>query len=137
MERIAKLLFAVTALSIFCYLIIFSSMSITGNGGEYWGFDGRIEPHRAASRSFSSGNYHLLAVDMEKSLGGRVRIMPTQITCSSFSGTMETTIRLNQIQAIHAQDSVRLATDFAQAYNRHMYSLLRTEFGYKCDVPID
>lgn len=132
MEQVSKLLFALTLLSVFAYLLIYTSMSSAGNGGEYWGFDGHIEPHFAASDSFAAGNYELLALEISSPLGGRIEVVPRPILCTSISGQISTSIRVNKLDAIHGSDSVRLAKDFLQNYNRSMSSQVRSKFGYAC-----
>lgn len=137
MEQIAKLLFALTLLSVFSYLLIYTSMSVGGNGGEYWGFNGRVEPHIAASNLYKSDKYELLALDIENPLGGRVREIPKPVDCTSIAGKISTITRLNQTEAIHGHDSVRLAQNFSEKYNRHMNSLIRSTFGFKCVQYVD
>ena len=132
MEQIAKLLFALTVLSIFAYILIYSSMSSVGNGGEYWGFDGRTEPHIAAGTSFDAGTFELLALDIANPLGGRISERPKPISCSRISGRITTSIRWNELDGIHSSDSVRLAREFSQRYNRYMSGLMQSSFGYKC-----
>lgn len=135
--RVANLLIAVTALSIFAYLVIFYSVSSGGNGGEYWDFDGHVEPHRAAADSFTSGDYELLALDMSDALGKRVRIKPTAIYCKSMTRAMITRIRLNSREALHGQDSLRLAEQFLQIYNRQMIGLMQSAYGFQCEEKCD
>ncbi len=132
MERIARLLFALTLLSVFAYILIYASMSFVGNGGEYWGFDGHTEPHIEAGRSYDEGVFELLALDIANPLGGRISEKPDPLVCTSISGRISTSVRLNEIDAIHSDDSVRLAREFSRRYNRYMRGLIQSGFGYEC-----
>ena len=76
MEQIARQLFAVTAVSIFCYVIIFAFIDSAGNGGEYWGYDGQTEPRIVARRSYESEEFVLLAYVLSAPDRGASTICP-------------------------------------------------------------
>lgn len=137
MVRIANLLIALTLLSIFSYLVIFVSFSVGGNGGEYWGFDGQIEPHIAAAEAYDDGRYEFLALEMKQEMGGLARLSPRPLRCENRDGPIVTTVKHNQNGAIHASDSVRFATEFAKTYNSRMNGLIATTFGIRCEKRID
>ncbi|MDX1405687.1 MAG: hypothetical protein R3192_14165 [Woeseiaceae bacterium] len=134
MERIAKLLFALTIVTIFSLVLTFSFVHFSGNGGEYWGFDGIEEPWKAASRSFESGDYRLLAFDLENSHGVRTKEFPDLIQCENLPKGMGTTVRMNQVQSQHGHDSIHLASTFAHKYNLAMQGMILSEISYFCVV---
>ena len=132
MEQIVKLLFAATLLSIFAYILIFASIGGAGNGGEYWGYDGSIEPHVAASRSFDSGDYRYLEVDLTEPLGKRVQQVPMYWGCRDHPLGREKDSRPMLREAMHGPDSTRLATDFSLRFNNRMNSLMELELDICC-----
>ena len=137
MTRISNLLFAVVFLSIFSYLLIYIFASGGGNGGEYWGFDGRIEPHQAAVEAYEAERYEFLALEMQREIGGLVTVSPQLLECSSTAGQIVTTVRHNQGEPVHGPDSVDLAAEFARTYNHRMDGLIRSKLGYRCELRID
>lgn len=68
-------------LSVFCYLLFFWSMSQAGNGGEYWGFDGHIDPVRAADEYFEANDYRFLELDLRDSLDREFTGTPAVLAC--------------------------------------------------------
>ena len=132
MWQIAKLLFATTLLSIFVFLLIFTSVGQAGNGGEYWGFDGAIEPHIAAARSFETGDYRYLEVDLTDALGKRVQSTPMYSRCPDHPLDRDHDSRPMVRDAIHGADSIRLAEDFALQFNNRMNALMEVELGICC-----
>ena len=134
MEQIAKLLFATTLLSIFAYLLIFSSMSVVGNGGEYWGYDGYTEPWRAAGDSFEKGDYRFLKIKLPNANGILLNEVPGIYRCDNHPFGGDNFSRSGLSTPIHGVDSVRLATDFAYEYNLRMASLMEHELGLVCQV---
>ena len=132
MERIAKLLFATISLFLFCVVLLFVSVDSAGNGGEYWGFDGRVEPWRAARRSFEAGENRFLAYELETEFRGTVRSSPKAYRCDFHPPGKNGHVRFNQIPARHGYDSVRLAESFAFEYNDRLAALLSYEERYWC-----
>ena len=137
MEQIAKLLFATTFLSIFCYLLFFSSMGQAGNGGEYWGFDGYIEPRKAAEISFDKEDYRFLQVSIRNPFGGITRDAPAFQDCENYPLGRENGLRPSSEEQIHGGDSVRLATSFARRYNQSMTWLLADQMNQRCELWTD
>jgi hypothetical protein len=132
MEQIVKLLFAATLVSIFAYVLIFTSIGGAGNGGEYWGYDGSIEPHVAAAQSFDSGDYRYLEVDLAEQLGKRVHQVPMYYGCRDHPlGTQNNSKQMVR-EALHGADSTRLATEFALRFNNRMNSLMVLELDICC-----
>jgi len=136
-EQIAKLLFATTFLSIFSYLLFFSSMGHAGNGGEYWGFDGYVEPWEAAQTSFENRDYRFLQINMRKPLGGTTRDAPAYRKCDNHPFGKENALRPSSEEQIHGGDSIRLATTFAHRYNQSMTWHLADQMNYRCELWID
>ena len=108
MEQIAKLLFATTALSIFAYILIFASVGLAGNGGEYWGFSGLEEPYKAARHSFEAGDHRMLRVDLPTSSGKRHVAVPIDAYCDGEPFGRKFPSRPSSGELIHGVDSIRL-----------------------------
>lgn len=132
MVRIANLLFATTILTIFCYLLFFTSMAYTGNGGKYWGFDGHLEPWRAAADAFEVGDYRFLEVALPDANGTPVRYVPLIAACESHPFGEDNMLRPSSSDPIHGPDSIRLASDFAYSFNSRMATFLEYELGIEC-----
>ncbi len=133
MERIAKLIFAATALWLFYLGLGFSMTVLAGNGGEYWGYDGTIEPHRAAMRSFEAGDKRFLAYELTTSFSGVKSGSPQAYRCNFHLNTERGHLRFNEIEAKHGYDSVRKAEFFAFRYNDMLAVLLSQEEKYWCE----
>jgi len=134
MEQIARLLFATTFLSIFCYLLFFSSIGQAGNGGEYWGFDGYVEPWAAADVSFEKRDYRFLQVAIRNPMGGITHEAPAYQGCDNHPFGKENALRPSSNEPIHGVDSVRLATKFAHRYNQSMTWLLAEKMNRRCEL---
>ena len=132
MERIARLLFATTALFLFCVLLIYSFVDSAGNGGEYWGFDGHIEPWRAAQQSFEAGENRFLAYELTTEFRGTIKSSPKAYRCDFHPPIKNGHVRFNQIPAKRGYDSVRKADWFAHEYNDSLAALLSYEERYWC-----
>ena len=137
MEQITKLLFAATFLSIFCYLLFFSSMGQAGNGGEYWGFDGYVEPWKAAEMSFDKRDYRFLQVAIRDPFGGITLEAPAYQGCDNHPLGKEYALRPSSEEPIHGVDSVRLAADFARRYNQSMMWRLADMMNNRCEIWTD
>lgn len=136
-EQIAKLLFATTLLSIFCYLLFFSSMGRAGNGGEYWGFNGYMEPWEAADESFQHRDYRFLEVNLRNPLGGMTRVAPAYQGCDNHPFGKDNALRSSSVEPIHGGDSEKLATSFARQYNQSMTWLLADQMDYRCELWVE
>ena len=132
MVQIARLLFATTFVSIFRYLIVYLFIAGAGNGGEYWGFDGHIEPYRAASQAYDAGDLRFLGYDLADEFGQRVRRIPVYSACDNHPYGPEDFYRMNDPEARHGKDSVRLANAFAHRYNDTLAYILDTEMNLIC-----
>jgi hypothetical protein len=137
MEQIAKLLFATTIVSIFCYLLFFSSIGQAGNGGEYWGFDGFTEPWKAAQISYDKRDYRFLQVNFRNPFGRVVREAPAYQGCDNHPFGKQNDLRPSSESQIHGSDSTRIATLFAKRYNESMSWLLADQMSHRCEVPDD
>lgn len=133
-EQIAKLLFATTLLALFCYLLFFSAAGHTGNGGEYWGFDGYVEPWDAAQNSFDKRDYRFLQVTLRNSFGGIARDIPAYQGCDNHPFGKENALRPSSEKPIHGSDSVKLATSFARRFNQSMIWLLADQLNHRCET---
>ena len=133
MERISKLLFVTTALFLFCVALIFSMTFYSGNGGEYWGYDGIIEPAHAAKQSFEAGEMRFLAYELEPLFGGTELGSPNAYRCDFHPEFENGHIRFNRIKAKHGYDSVQKANSFANSYNNMMAVLVSREEKYWCE----
>ena len=134
MIRIAKWLFLIHALIIFYYILSFSFVYYSGNGGEYWGFSGFEDPIFEAIDSYNVGDYRLLAFDIEDSYGRRARYIPDLVHCLNIDPSITSVARLNHVSALHGPDSIRLAARFSRRYNEQMYIMVFSEFGYRCEI---
>ena len=137
MEQSTKLLFATTFLSIFCYLLFFSSIGQAGNGGEYWGFDGYVEPWEAADTSFDKRDYQFLQVAIRNPFGEITRDAPAYQECDNHPFGKENALRPSSEEPIHGADSVRLATNFARRYNESMTLRLADKMENRCELWTD
>ena len=136
MERITHLLFATTALWVFSVALIFAMTVVAGNGGEYWGFDGRTEPWRAARYEFEAGEYRFLAYELHSEFGDTERGFPNVYRCEFHSTAENGHVRFNEISAKHGYDSVRKAEWFARDYNDSLAWYIRTRTAYWCEAPV-
>lgn len=133
MEQIAKLLFAATLLSIFAYLLIFTSLGRAGNGGENWGFDGHTEPRSAAANSYEAGDYLFLTADIREPGVSSQFLTPNFVKCFDRSSRNEIQTRTAVIDAALGDASRRLAFDFADQYNRQLAQLLYKDMKFDCE----
>lgn len=132
MQQIVKLLFAATLLTIFAYILIFTWMGLTGNGGEYWGYDGEFDASDAARQSFDASDYRYLEVDLTDSNGKRVRVVPVDARCQDHPLGAKFVTRKSRDELIHGYDSVKLAMNFAERFNNGMNNLLVIELHLCC-----
>ena len=137
MEQIAKLLFAATILTIFVYLLFFYSIGYAGNGGEYWGFDGYIEPWKAAQDSFEHNETRFLEINLLDANGNLVQYVPLIPACENHPFGGQNFSRPSITEPLHGLDSIRLATEFARRFNSSMASNLEVELGIRCQVFLD
>lgn len=133
MEQIAKLLFATTLLSIFTYILFFSSMTHSGNGGEYWGFNGVIEPNEAARISFENRDYRFLAVNIDYEQFTRHTMSPEYQLCSNHPFGAANSLHQSSTEPLHNRQSKYLATNFASRYNEIMLDRLAEQMNYYCE----
>jgi hypothetical protein len=133
MERIVRILFATTFVSIFCYLIIYYFAVTSGNGGEYWGFDGYTDAPEAAARSFDAGDYRLLGYAFESELGQKTREVPYAERCFNQPSSPAHTYRMNTLAAKAGYRSIDKARNYAIRYNRAMVFLLEETEKVSCD----
>jgi len=131
MERIVKLLVAATIATIFGVALIFLLAEFSNNGGQYWGFDGHIEPDVAANASFDSGDSRFLYVSGTRPLGKRVLAAPNHIICTFHESTDEN-LRKNDIEFESNIDDTSTAYRYAYSYNRRIGDLLKSKFPTSC-----
>ena len=132
MTRIVNLLFAVTLAWIFSVLITYIFVAEAGNGGEYWGFDGKTDAYLQAGIEFDRENYLLLDVEITDHLGVHINAPAERLVCHSDSNSIETHSEVNSSELLHGSDSVRLAREYAYEFNRHMSWILSGMFGFNC-----
>lgn len=132
MEQISKLLFAATLLVMFAFILIFVSSGLAGNGGEYWGYDGRLVPLEAAQHAVEVGDYRYLEVDLTDSNGKRIHVVPVYARCRDHPLGPTFVTRTSSHELIHGYDSVKLATSFAEGFNNAINNHLVTELGMCC-----
>lgn len=137
MEQIGKLVFATVFLSIFSYLLFFSSMGQAGNGGEYWGFSGYTEPRQAAAVSFDEGDYRFLEVTLIDEYGNLYQDAPAYQRCDNHPLGADNALHASATEPIHGLDSTRLAAAFARGYNQEMTWLLRDKMNQRCEIVVD
>lgn len=132
MEGIVRILFATTFVSIFCYLIIYYFTMTSGNGGEYWGFDGYTDAPEAAIRSFDAGDFRLLGYAFENELGKMTREVPYVDRCGTPASSTDSSYRMNTLAAKPGYGSIDKARRFAVQYNRIMIYLLQESQNPMC-----
>ncbi len=132
--RIVNLLFATTIVTFFAYVLFFVGIGQAGNGGEYWGFSGLQEPHRAAADAFESRDYRFLRVKFSGLRTGDVDLVPGVLECERHPFGPDNQHRVPTADPMHGADSVRLAKTFAHRYNWRMARRLNSELGANCEV---
>lgn len=132
MQQIVKLLFAATLLTIFSYILIFTSTGLAGNGGEYWGYGGEIDAADAARQSFDAGDFRYLEVELVDSNGKRINVVPMRSRCRDHPLGVKFVTRKSGAKLIHGYDSVKLATNFAERFNNGINNLLEAELNICC-----
>ena len=137
MEQVGKLLFAAVLLSIFTYLLIYTSFGLARNGGEYWHFDGYTEPHIAAADSVDASDYRFLQIDLtERGLSTHTYV-PDFIDCVQKSTGQFIQTHSAEITFESGDLSHQKAIDFAKRYNRRLYGLLHHDNRFDCGGTID
>ena len=116
-EQIVAYLLVSTVIVIFSMLVLFTMMSSVGNGGEYWGYDGKVHPVPAATEAFGAGDYRLLDVDLPPYEGEFTDFVPGVVPCDGTLTDYLPGYRRSSSEPLHAEDSLRLATDFAAIFN--------------------
>lgn len=132
--RIVNLLFATTVVTFFAYILFFVGIGQAGNGGEYWGFNGLEEPHKAAADAFESRDYRFLHVRFSGLRTGNVDLVPGVLQCERHPFGPDNYLRPPVADLMHGDDSVRLATTYAHRYNSRMAMLLNFELDANCKV---
>ena len=131
-EQIVVYLMVTTVMMIFFVLVLYTINTTVGNGGEYWGYDGSIEPYMAAAESFESGNYRFLDVNLPPYDDLLTDFVPGVMGCPQYSDSNELEVFRSSETLLHAADSVRLATGFARSYNQTMARALNRELDAGC-----
>ena len=133
-EQIVSYLMVSTVIVIFAMIVLYTSMASVGNGGEYWGYDGKIRPTEAAYRAFENGDRRFLAVALPPHENRFTDFTPGVGACANMpDGNQPSTIRSHS-EPLHAQDSLHLATKFAREYNRDMAWSLNSVYQADCEV---
>ena len=133
MEQIAKLLFATTVVTIFMYLLLFTSIGQSGNGGKYWGFDGFKIPEVAADESFDEGDYRFLEISFASGPGTREPYSPNYQVCDNHPFGARNSLRPSAREPMHGHDSERLVREFAARFNAAMTYRLRDTMNGRCE----
>ena len=128
MVRIVQLLFAATLLAIFAYLLIFASLSRYGSGGEYWGFDGYLEPRVASQESFEAGDYGYLAVEMRKPGAVTHVYTPKATECRHRPSGQRVRARQAVVNTEVGGRKPHIAWRFAEEYNEEMSELFLNDW---------
>ena len=132
MVRIVQLLFAATLLAIFSYLLIFTSLSRSANGGEYWGFDGQIEPSIASQGSYGAGDYRFLSVEMREPGAISQVYAPSATECLNRSSGQRVSARQALVNVEVGDRKPHIAWRFAGQYNEAMVELLSEDRNFDC-----
>ncbi len=130
--RITNLLFAVTVVSIFAYLMIYYSSSQAGNGGEYWGFSGFEDPRFVVTDAIRASDYRLLAINLDDQHATRPGATPGVIDCENHPFGSWPQVRRSESDPLHGTDSLRLARSFSYDFNTRMGEYLNREFDAEC-----
>lgn len=136
-EQIVAYLLVSTVIVIFAMLVLFTMATSAGNGGEYWGYDGRIDPREAAFEAFDAGDYRFLDVALPPYEDELTDFTPGVMGCEALPDGDEPVLRRSLEQPMHAEDSLRLATEFARKFNREMALSLNSELQAECRVFYD
>ena len=99
-------------------------MASAWNGGEFWGYDGRISPIQAAHNSFDAGDYRFLHLKITDPLGQRIDRTPDIFRCDNHPHGRDGFKRFNSITSTDDIDGVKRATEFAYKFNFEMLVLL-------------
>lgn len=137
MERIGRLLFAVTVILVFSYLLVFYSLANAGNGGEYWGFSRNVEGADAARESFEQGDFRFLSVKMLDHTGKDVWYVPAVVKCADNPYGERAYSRRSDDKPLHGEKSFAIADRFAREYNRALAWEMRTQADIDCEVFLD
>ena len=137
MVRIVQLLAATALLSIFSYLLIFTSLSRSGNGGEYWGFDGHTEPGTVSEESFSAGDYRFLTVEMKEPGASTQILTPSANECLDWSSARSVQTHRAVVEKEPSDRTPHIAWRFADRYNDRMRELLLNHWNFECEQPTD
>ena len=135
-EQIVTYLLVSTVIVLFAVIVLFTMTTAAGNGGEYWGYDGRVEPWEAASAAFEEGDYRFLDVTLSPYNDKLTDFTPGVMGCESIPGEVPG-LRRSSGEPLHAEDSLRLATDFARAFNRELAAILNSRLQARCVIHYD
>ncbi len=136
-EQIVSYLLVSTVIVIFAMLVLFTMTASAGNGGEYWGYDGRVEPLEAASAAFEDGDYRFLDVTLSPYNDKLTDFTPGVMGCEHLPDEYMRGLRSSTGEPLHGVDSLRLATDFARAFNRELAFILNSRLQARCVIAYD
>ncbi len=116
---------------IFFVLVLYTMATSVGNGGEYWGYDGRKEPRTAAYEAVLAGDYRFLDVNLRPYQDELTAYTPGLKGCSNYL-INELDVRRSSVEPMHTEDSLKLASRFAQSYNQEIVLALNRDRDAKC-----
>ena len=132
-EQIVSYLLVTTVITIFAVLVLYTMMSSIGNGGEYWGYDGRKEPRNAARESMLAGDYRFLDVNLPPYENRLTSLLPGLTGCTNYVIDQLSVLHSSD-EPLHAEDSLKLAMSFGGAYNREIAWELNRDRDAGCQV---
>ena len=135
-EQIVSYLMVSTVIVIFAMLVLYTMMDSVGNGGEYWGYDGREDPRWAARDAFRDGDHRFLDVALPPYDDLLTDFVPGITVCAGGTGDYEPGLRRSLSEPLHAELSLRAATEFATEFNRELgYALGDDRLAYCYSAP--
>ncbi len=133
-EQIVAYLLVSTVIVIFSVLVLFTMVDSVGNGGGYWGYDGRVDPRLAARDAFDDGDYRLLDVALPPHDNRLTDNVPGVALCEGGVGKYYAGVRRSSGEPRHAESSIRLATEFAREFNWELALDLNNVFSAGCEI---
>ena len=133
-EQIVSYLFLSTTIVVFAILILYAMQTAVGNGGEYWGMDGRTHPRSAAVTAWESGDYRFLDIGLEPHEENLTVAVPGVGVCANHPMGNDIRYRRSSDTPLHAADSLKLATIFAWDYNYALAQHLNWKNDAGCEL---
>ncbi len=132
LAQVPRLLFATTALLIFCYLLFWYAFSDVPTGGEYWGIHVDRFPSAIARGDYHDGRVSLLGIKTRSPLGTRYAGTPGVAECAGDVPESKVKVRWVDFGLLEEPGEAMQAARFAILYNRQMILLLNHDRDAQC-----